>query len=169
MGAARGQIRQLRTQIQWHGRTAMQLGAAAPTAVMELGEHGHDSRGVRHRERTTSKHPGGCRGERDGRNCTSDRGRIFPPVDGLPACPCLCPQRVRPLLAVLYCASMPVLDARGSLPGWEPLDTALSFRPPVIRQQLLQVQLSSSLSSTGCKSSVPHYFDASGCKPHDIL
>jgi len=44
----------------------------------------------------------------------------------------------------------PVLDTRVSLPGWQQRDTALplSLRPPVIRQQLLQVHLSSSLLST---------------------
>ncbi|KAG2609768.1 hypothetical protein PVAP13_4KG155200 [Panicum virgatum] len=49
-GASRHQIRLPRTQIQWHGRTARQLGAPAPTM-------GTAAMGVRHGERATSKQP----------------------------------------------------------------------------------------------------------------
>ena len=49
-GASRHQIRPPRTQIQWHGRTARQLGAPAPTM-------GTAAMGVRHGERATSKQP----------------------------------------------------------------------------------------------------------------
>ena len=48
--ASRHQIRPPRTQIQWHGRTARQLGAPAPTM-------GTAAMGVRHGERATSKQP----------------------------------------------------------------------------------------------------------------